>query len=105
MDVRTNETVTAGPAPLRLASPANAVPIVAKMPVPMIAPTPRATRLTGPSVFLRPGPSPADCAMSASIDFVRKRAISRAPSIVEKRPEHADGPGDRHDVEHDEEHE
>ena len=50
--VRTNDTINAGPAPGRCASPAAAVPIVAKMPAPMIAPMPRATRFHGPSTFL-----------------------------------------------------
>jgi len=50
--VRTNDSINAGPAPGREGSPAAAVPIVAKMPAPMIAPMPRATRFQGPRTFL-----------------------------------------------------
>ena len=39
-----NERTIAGPAPGRAASPTMAVPVVAKMPAPMVAPTPSAVR-------------------------------------------------------------
>ena len=42
-----------GPAPGRAASPAAAVPTVAKMPAPMIAPMPSPTRSHAPSVRFR----------------------------------------------------
>jgi hypothetical protein len=43
-----DERQRAGPAPGRLASPAAAVPIVAKMPAPMIAPMPSMTTSNAP---------------------------------------------------------
>src|SRR5512144_1955245 len=39
-----NEKTIAGPAPGRSGSPAMAVPVVAKIPAPIVAPTPRAVR-------------------------------------------------------------
>ena len=46
--VITNENISAGPAPGRKASPAAAVPMVAKMPAPMMPPIPNRMSWTGP---------------------------------------------------------
>src|SRR5690349_15446267 len=65
------EKMTAGPAPGRAASPTIAVPVVAKIPAPMVAPTPSAVRCHLPRVRFRP----PRCAMSASkseTDFLAK---------------------------------
>src|SRR6185369_11227837 len=52
------------------ASPAAAVPMVAKMPAPMMAPTPSAIRFTGPSALLSWWPSSWVSPISSSRDFV-----------------------------------
>lgn len=82
MAVITNESISEGPAPGRLASPAAAVPTVAKMPAPMIAPMPRSVMLNAPSVLFREncGP-PADARMSSRF-LVRK--IPRSKVLVSR---------------------
>ena len=57
-------------APLR--QPAAAVPVTVKIPEPITAPIPNATRLQTPRVFLRAFPGSSDAAISASMLFVRK---------------------------------
>ena len=47
--VMQNDNISDGPAPGREASPAAAVPTVAKIPAPMIAPMPRSVTFKGPS--------------------------------------------------------
>src|ERR1700722_5097969 len=81
-----NESITAGPAPGREASPAEALPRVAKMPVPMMAPTPRAMRFQGPSVFLRLASPRSASPRMASIALVRRswRRATRVPTIQQK---------------------
>src|SRR5947209_5202610 len=78
--------MSAGPAPGRCASPAAAVPIVAKMPAPMIAPMPSATRFHGPSAFLSWCPSSCVSASRSSSDFVRNssRMLMSARMINER---------------------
>src|SRR5258708_4604322 len=57
----------AGPAPGRTpASPAIAVPVVAKIPAPMMAPTPSAVRCHFPRARLSPLPSPVSAVSSAT---------------------------------------
>src|SRR5206468_11843061 len=76
MAVRTKDRIKDGPAPGRVASPAAAVPIVAKIPAPMIAPTPKAVTSTGPRAFFK---RCWDCSVSAtrsSIAFLRRRSFS-----------------------------
>src|SRR5688572_17141935 len=64
--------MSAGPAPGREASPAVAVPIVAKMPAPMMAPMPSAIRFPGPRARRSCWFGCSVSATSASRDFVRK---------------------------------
>src|SRR5512146_3050398 len=66
-----NENTIAGPAPGRAASPTIAVPVVAKMPAPIVAPTPSAVRCHFPSVRLRP-PCEATSASKSATDFLAK---------------------------------
>src|ERR1043165_5857041 len=63
----TNESISDGPAPGRNLSPAAAVPMVAKMPAPMIAPRGRRSENCGP---------PATARMSSRF-FVRKSPRSK----------------------------
>src|SRR5205823_6972829 len=51
---RSSDLITAGPPPGRAASPTIAVPVVAKIPAPIVAPTPSAVRCHLPRVRLRP---------------------------------------------------
>src|SRR5262245_20217900 len=83
------ETVTPGPAGGASAPPAPALPRVAKIPAPMIAPMPRATRSMTFSVFLRPCASSSPSAIKASSGFRRKRdmgafslAVSNCPARI-----------------------
>jgi hypothetical protein len=64
-----NDSISAGPA---CTAP---VPVSTKMPVPMMAPTPRKVRSSAPSAFFRP----AACApaIMCSTFFLRKRDIWR----------------------------
>ena len=71
--VSTKETIRAGPAPGRVASPAAAVPTRAKIPAPTIPPIPSRTRSTGPSTRFS-GRSPGGS--SESIRLIRKRRRS-----------------------------
>ncbi len=64
----------AGPAPGRSASPTIAVPVVAKMPAPMVAPTPRAVRCHLLSERLSPPRSMMSFSQS-STDFRRKSRL------------------------------
>ncbi len=59
------------------ASPAAAVPIVAKMPAPMIAPTPSATMFQGPSARFNRCSGSSVSATSASSDLVWKSLLAR----------------------------
>ncbi len=61
----------AGPAPGRAASPTMAVPVVAKMPAPMVAPTPRAVRCHLPRVRRSP-PREARSSSQSWTDLRRK---------------------------------
>ncbi|MNH46437.1 hypothetical protein D3C79_1092180 [compost metagenome] len=62
-----NEIVIAGPALL-----AAAEPVIEKSPAPIMAPIPKATRFTGPSVLFRvPSPLSAASLVSKSIDFLK----------------------------------
>src|SRR5688572_32180124 len=73
MPATMNASTIAGPAYC-----AAALPVSTKMPVPMIAPMPSATRLTDPRVRLRVWvPSLDASACSSSIDLRVKRLISR----------------------------
>src|SRR5262245_8003107 len=66
------ESISDGPAPLRTASPAAAVPTVAKMPAPIIAPIPSKVMLKAPNVRLSDWVcSPRDARMSSRL-LVRK---------------------------------
>ena len=67
-----NESINEGPAPGREASPAAAVPIVAKIPAPMIAPIPSKVTLSGPRLRLRERVSSPSAARMSSRFFVRK---------------------------------
>ena len=70
----------AGPAPGRSWSPTIAVPVVAKMPAPMVAPTPSAVRCHLPSVRRRPPRSRMSFSQSCT-DFRRNsRFIVRSSS-------------------------
>src|SRR3954463_16699558 len=64
----------AGPAPGRRGSPTMAVPVVAKMPAPMVAPTPRAVRCHLPSERLSPPRSRMSFSQSCT-DFRRKSRV------------------------------
>src|SRR5436190_16957107 len=70
------ETMIAGPAPGRSALPAVAVPMAAKMPVPMTAPIPSIIRSRPVSVRFSPVacPSPPASRERESTDFVRNRS-------------------------------
>src|SRR5258708_34047011 len=67
-----NESIKDGPAPGREASPAEAVPTVAKIPAPMMAPMPNRVMLMGPSERLSLWPSSCVAARRSSRFFVRK---------------------------------
>src|SRR3982750_2738123 len=75
----TNDSIKEGPAPGREASPAAAVPTVAKMPAPIIAPIPSKVMLKAPSVRLRLWPSCCAAARMSSRFFVRKIPRSKFP--------------------------
>src|SRR5215472_16333389 len=102
MATSTKETEMAGPAParplsvaalppfsnksstgalktdlLRKCSPAAAVPVTVKIPDPITAPMPNATRLQTPSYFLSRLSSSSDEAISASMLFVRRSGFMR----------------------------
>src|SRR5215207_1909925 len=70
MAVSRNEKTIAGPAPGRAASPTIAVPVVAKMPAPIVAPTPSAVRCHLPRDLL----SPPACDISRSASATDFRA-------------------------------
>src|SRR5215212_307007 len=70
MAATTNESTTAGPA-----WSAAAIPVSENRPAPMIAPMPRATRLTGPRVFFKWCSPLSDSALIRSSDFVANRLI------------------------------
>src|SRR5687767_7665570 len=76
MAVSRNEKTIAGPAPGRAASPTIAVPVVAKMPAPIVAPTPSAVRCHLPSV--RFSPPACDTSRSASATDFRAKMDSDA---------------------------
>src|SRR5205823_9179866 len=88
-----NEKMIAGPAPGRAASPTIAVPVVAKMPAPIVAPTPSAVRCHLPSVRLRP-PCKATSASKSATDFFAKREFMRR-----ERSSHDSARLDSHPVE------
>src|SRR5260370_42617762 len=67
-----NESLNEGPAPSREPSPAAAVPTVAKMPAPMIAPIPSKVTLSGPRLRLSERGSSPSAARISSRFFVRK---------------------------------
>src|SRR5438477_5815201 len=100
-----NEQMIAGPAPGRAASPTIAVPVVAKMPAPIVAPTPRAVRCHFPSVRLRP-PCVATSASKSATDFLAKSCFMRplCPDCLAALDSHAIERSihecDRHDEEH-----
>src|SRR5258707_13274398 len=78
-----NETINDGPAPGREASPAAAVPTVAKMPAPIIAPIPSSVILIGPSVRLSLWPSSCAAARMSSRFLVRKIPRSKIFRLTE----------------------
>ena len=65
---------------------AAATPVNTKMPVPMMAPTPRAVRPTGPSTRLRRF-SPSTSARSFSRGFVAKSCFRMLPFLTVYLPE------------------
>src|SRR2546423_13167074 len=73
----TNESIKEGPAPGRAASPAAAVPTVANMPAPMIAPMPSSVTLNAPRVRLNENCGPPMDARMSSRFFVRKSPRSK----------------------------
>src|SRR5260221_6190989 len=85
------ESTIAGPAPGRAGSPTMAVPVVAKMPAPIVAPTPRAVRCHLLSVRLRP-PRWAMSFSQSSTDFRRKSWLI-GPDLGEERVSEGDDGG------------
>ena len=85
--VSVKESMSAGPAPGRAESPAAAVPIVAKMPAPMIAPTPSATMFQGPSARFNRCSGSSVSATSASSDLVWKSlfATDKLPRRIARK--------------------
>src|ERR1043166_99754 len=81
----------AGPAPGRAASPTMAVPVAAKIPAPMVAPTPSAVRCHLLSVRLRP-PRLAMSFSQSSTDFRRKSWLI-GPDLGEERVSEGDDGG------------
>src|ERR1051325_4526909 len=86
------ESTMAGPAPGRAGSPTMAVPVVAKIPAPIVAPTPSAVRGHLLSVRLRPPRSAISSAQSAR-DFGRKSGFMPGPGR-ERVSERDDGEHD-----------
>src|ERR1700752_2860267 len=72
MAVIQNDSINEGPAPGREASPAAAVPTVAKIPAPMIAPIPRSVILNAPRLRFNEWVGSPRCARMSSRVFVRK---------------------------------
>src|SRR5687768_7131951 len=94
MPATMNASTMAGPAYC-----AAALPVSTKIPVPMIAPMPSATRLTDPRVRLRVCvPSLDASACSSSIDLRVKRLIGRwvRGSAGGSLPEEVDGDTEKH---------
>src|SRR5262249_32348679 len=85
MAVNMNDRIKPGPAPGRVGSPAAAVPIVANMPAPMIAPIPSAVTSTGPRAFFNRCSGCSASATGGSIGFGRNRSfsISAAESVLQ----------------------
>jgi hypothetical protein len=74
----------AGPAPGRSGSPTMAVPVVAKMPAPMVAPTPSAVRCHRPSERLSPPRSRMSFSQSCT-DFRSNSRFMRSSWKVNTR--------------------
>src|ERR1044071_3397012 len=85
-----NESTMAGPAPGRAGSPTIAVPVVAKIPAPIVAPTPSAVRCHLLSVLLRP-PRSAISRAQSSRDFRRKSGFIGPDQERERVLERDDG--------------
>ena len=83
--VMANDSMSDGPAPGRCASPAAAVPMVAKIPAPMMAPMPRSVTLKAPSSRLSEAPSSAVARMSSRL-LVWKMPRSRGTSPIARAP-------------------
>ena len=66
----------AGPAPGRAASPTMAVPVVAKIPAPIVAPTPSAVRCHLVNERLSP-PASALSASQSATDFLAKMDVGK----------------------------
>src|SRR5687767_14404216 len=79
----------AGPAPGRSGSPTMAVPVVAKIPAPIVAPTPNAVRCHLPSVRFSPPPCERSDSKSAT-DF---RAKIPFPLPLDTGPPRIQDPG------------
>src|ERR1051326_4347762 len=90
------ESTMAGPAPGRAGSPTMAVPVVAKIPAPIVAPTPSAVRCHLLSVRLRP-PRSAISSAQSSRDFRRKSGFMPGPrrERVSERDDGGRSAGDR----------
>src|SRR4051794_29342056 len=71
-------SISAGPAPSRPSArlPAAAVPMVLKMPAPMMAPIPDMVRWNAPRFLFRGFSAPSLLARSCSRDLVRRRLFS-----------------------------
>src|SRR6266849_3462352 len=82
MAVITNDTINAGPAPGRERSPAAAVPMVAKMPAPMMAPMPSKVSCNGPNTRRSWGSGGATSCGIASSDL----RWNKRPSITTLMP-------------------
>src|ERR1051326_1550223 len=74
--VKIKDRIKPGPAPGLVGSPAAAVPIVANMPAPMIAPMPSAVTSTGPRAFFKRWAGSSASAVRLSNPFLRKRSLT-----------------------------
>src|SRR5207247_6268644 len=85
LTVNMNDRIRPGPAPGRVGSPAAAVPIVANMPAPIIAPIPSAVTSTGPRAFFNRCSGSSASATNWSMVFRRKTSfsISAAESVLQ----------------------
>src|SRR6516162_2181493 len=86
MAVKTKERISPGPAPGLVGSPAAAVPIVANIPAPMMAPIPSAVTSSGPSAFFNRRSGSSASAVSLSSAFLRKSFFNIEKSMSAAEP-------------------
>src|SRR5579864_3893498 len=83
-----SSTVACSTEVLRCTSPAAAVPVRMKMPEPITAPTPKAVRLSGPSVLRRRLPGSSEAWISASMLLVRSSWLNGPSRLALALPLH-----------------